>query len=266
MEQMTPFMLALLGTLFTCAATMAGAAMVFCFRKEMSPDVHRIFLGFAAGIMIAASIWSLLNPAIEMAEAQGVASFLPATGGFTLGALFLFGLDRLLPHLHIGSNTPEGMRASWKRTTLLVLAVTLHNIPEGIAVGLTFALAAQGGDTPVTMAGAVALAIGMALQNFPEGAAVSLPLKKEGVRNGKAFWYGTVSGLVEPVAGMLGVLLATGLAIVMPWMLSFAAGAMMYVVVEEMIPEAHLGDHSHSGTAGVLSGFLLMMILDVALG
>ena len=215
--------------------------------------------------MIAASVWSLLIPAIEMAEEQGAVGWIPAAGGFVLGGLFLMLLDRLLPHLHPGSDSPEGMPSSLRRTTMLVFAVTLHNIPEGMAVGLSFALAAQGGAAN-TFAAAAALAIGIGLQNFPEGAAISLPLKKEGLSNTRAFLYGALSGIVEPIGGVLTVLIAGSVSPVMPWLLSFAAGAMIFVVVEELIPEAHLGEHSHTGTIGVMFGFLVMMILDVALG
>lgn len=261
---MTPLTMAMLGTGFTCLATVAGAAMVFLFRKEISPAVQRVFLGFAAGVMTAASVWSLLIPAMEMAEEQGLAPWVPAGGGFLLGVAFLLLLDRLLPHMHLGDDKPEGLHSSLRRTTLLVLAVTLHNIPEGLAVGLVFAVA--GTSPAATLSGAIALAIGMALQNFPEGAAVSLPLKKEGLSNGKSFVLGALSGVVEPVAGILGVLLAGSITGVMPWILSFAAGAMIYVVVEELIPEAHLGEHSHSGTLGVIAGFVIMMVLDTTLG
>lgn len=264
MNNFSPVILALIGTGFTFLATALGAAVVFFFRGEIKPSVQRVLLGFAAGVMIAASIWSLLIPAIEMAEEQGGVGWIPAAGGFILGGLFLLILDNLLPHIHPSSKLPEGLPSSMKRTTMLVLAVTLHNIPEGLAVGLAFGLAAKGGTT-VTLASAIVLAIGMALQNFPEGAAISLPLKKEGVSNFKAFVYGALSGIVEPIAGVIGVLLVGSIVGIMPWFLSFAAGAMIYVVVEELIPEAHLGEHSHSGTAGVMLGFLIMMVLDVAL-
>lgn len=265
MNELSPVILALLGTGFTFLATTLGAAVIFLFRGEINPKIQRIFLGFAAGVMIAASVWSLLIPAIEQAEALGQIGWIPAAGGFVLGGLFLLLLDNLLPHLHPGSDTPEGMPSSFKRTTMLVFAVTLHNIPEGMAVGLAFALAGQQGST-VTLASAIALAIGMGLQNFPEGAAISLPLKKEGMSNGKAFMLGSMSGIVEPIAGVLTTLVVGSIVSVMPWLLSFAAGAMIYVVVEELIPEAHLGEHSNSGTMGVMFGFLIMMILDVALG
>ena len=254
---------AALGTGFTCAATVLGAAAVFFFRRDLSPAVQRVFLGFAAGVMIAASVWSLLIPAMEMAEEQGGGVLLPVGGGFILGGLFLMLLDGLLPHLHPGSDHPEGLPARLRRTTMVVLAVTLHNIPEGMAVGLSFAIAAQEGGA---LAGAVALALGMALQNFPEGAAVSLPMRSQGVSRGRSFLCGAASGVVEPIFGLLTVLVAGSVAPIMPWILSFAAGAMIYVVVEELIPEAHLGEHSHAGTVSVMTGFLVMMLLDVLLG
>ena len=254
------------GTGFTFLMTALGAAVVFFFRNEINPKIQRIFLGFAAGVMIAASVWSLLIPAIEEAEQKGQIGWIPAAGGFILGILFLMGLDSLLPHLHPGSAEPEGVATSWKRTTLLVFAVTLHNIPEGMAVGLSFALAAQNGSDPAAVTAAAALAIGIGIQNFPEGAAVALPLRQEGMSPTKAFLMGSLSGLVELVFGVLVVLAAGFIQPLMPWMLAFAAGAMMYVVVEELIPEAHLGEHSNVGTMGVMAGFIVMMILDVALG
>ena len=254
------------GTGFTFLMTTLGAAMVFVFRKEMSGGVQKIFLGFAAGVMIAASVWSLLIPAIEEAQAGGTPGWIPAAGGFIIGIVFLYGLDRLIPHLHLGSTETEGPSSSMKRTSLLVMAVTLHNIPEGMAVGLSFARAAQHGGDMAIYAAAMALALGIGIQNFPEGAAVSLPLRQEGLGLTRAFFLGSMSGIVEPVFGILTVLVAAFITPYMPWLLSFAAGAMMYVVVEELIPEAHLGEHSNIGTMGVMAGFLIMMILDVALG
>lgn len=254
------------GTGFTFLMTTLGAAMVFFFRKEAADHVQRIFLGFAAGVMIAASVWSLLIPAIAAAEAAGQVGWVPAAGGFVLGVAFLMSLDFILPHLHAGGSKPEGVRSKLKRTTLLVFAVTLHNIPEGMAVGLSFALAAQSGGDPALYAAALALAIGIGIQNFPEGAAISLPLRQEGMSRTKAFLCGSSSGLVEPVFGILTVLVAGTIQPLMPWLLSFAAGAMIYVVVEELIPAAHLGEHSNVGTLGVMGGFLVMMVLDVALG
>ena len=228
--------------------------------------MHKAMLGFAAGVMIAASVWSLLMPAIEQAEESGQIGWIPAAGGFLLGALFLLLMDKLIPHLHIGEVQAEGPKTSWHKTTLMVFAVTLHNVPEGMAMGLAFANAQLNGGTLAHYAGAFALAVGMGMQNFPEGAAISLPLKKEGTSSKKAFIMGSLSGIVEPIFGVLTVALASVLLPYMPWLLSFAAGAMVYVVVEELIPEAHLGEHSHIGTLGVLAGFMLMMILDVALG
>ncbi len=261
----SPVALALLGTTFTFLATALGAATVFLFKKEMGVSLQRIFLGFAAGVMIAASVWSLIIPAIEMAEEMGQIGWIPAAIGFALGGIFLLLLDNVIPHLHIDALSPEGLPSHLKRTTMLVFAVTLHNIPEGLAVGLAFGLAGQGSET-YSLAAAFALALGIGLQNFPEGAAVSLPLRKEGCSRLKSFVYGALSGIVEPIAGVIGVILAGNIQGVMPYFLSFAAGAMIYVVVEELIPEAHLGEHSHSGTIGVMAGFLIMMILDVALG
>lgn len=254
------------GTGFTFLMTTLGAGMVFFFRKDMKDGIQRVFLGFAAGVMIAAAVWSLLIPAIEEVTAKGGIGWIPASGGFILGGAFMLGLDSLLPHLHPGTKDPEGVSSSLKRTTLLVFAVTLHNIPEGMAVGLAFAMAAQNDGSPALNAAAIALAIGIGIQNFPEGAAISLPLRKEGSSAKKAFVMGSLSGLVEPIFGIAVTLVAVQIAPFMPWLLSFAAGAMIYVVVEELIPEAHLGEHSNVGTIGVMAGFLVMMILDVALG
>ena len=240
--------------------------MVFIFRKQVSQGAQRVFLGFAAGVMIAASVWSLLIPAIEEAEASGLPGWLPAVGGFALGVGFLLLLDGLLPHLHVDAKQPEGLHAAWRRTTLLVFSVTLHNIPEGMAVGLSFALAAQHAGEGAALSAALTLALGIGLQNFPEGAAISLPLRQEGLPAWRAFLYGSLSGAVEPVFGVLVVLAAGSIQPLMPWLLSFAAGAMLYVVVEELIPEAHLGEHSNTGTLGVMAGFVVMMVLDVALG
>ena len=261
---MSPVLLAFLGTTFTFLATALGAATVYLFRKEIPQRIQRIFLGFAAGVMIAASVWSLLIPAMEMASEQQLEhSWLPAAGGFVAGGLFLLALDHLLPHIHPGNAEPEGVKSSFTRTTMLVLAVTLHNIPEGLAVGLAFGLAGE--SSAISLSGALALSVGMALQNFPEGAAISLPLKKEGLSNSRSFLLGALSGIVEPLAGVTGVLIAGSIASIMPWFLAFAAGAMIYVVVEELIPEANLGEHSHTGTLSVMAGFLVMMVLDIAL-
>lgn len=249
---------------FIFLMTCLGAATVFFFRNAVPGIFHQIFLGFAAGVMIAASIWSLLIPAIE--RVQGMPGWIPAACGFMLGALFLLGLDHLIPHLHPFSNVSEGPESASGRTTLLISAVTLHNIPEGMAVGLSFALAAQNPGEPAMYASALALALGIGIQNFPEGAAITLPLRQEGISAKKSFFLGCVSGAVEPAFGFLTMFLAAWIVPVMPWLLSFAAGAMIYVVVEELIPEAQLGDHSHAGTLSVIAGFLVMMILDVALG
>lgn len=258
---------AALGTGFTFLMTALGAAVVFFFKGTMHENVQRVFLGFAAGVMIAASVWSLLIPAITRAEEQNIAvEWIPAAVGFVLGGLFLLVLDKLMPHLHIGTEKPEGRPSSMKRVTLLVAAVTLHNIPEGMATGLAFAMAAQNPDEKGLYAAAFALAVGIGIQNFPEGAAISLPLRKEGVSRSKAFLWGAGSGLVEPVFGVATTLAASWIEPFMPWLLAFAAGAMVFVVVEELIPEAKFKTDSNVGTLGFMGGFLIMMILDVALG
>lgn len=262
---LNPLVLALLGTSFTFLATAAGSAMVYLMKKDVNPNVQHGFLGFAAGVMIAASVWSLLIPAIDMAEEQGLSGWIPAAGGFIIGGSFLFLLDKVLPHLHIDQDKPEGMKSSLKRTTMLVLAVTLHNIPEGMAVGLSFGLAGQLNSESALMS-AIALALGMGIQNFPEGAAISLPLRNEGFSKNKSFVFGALSGIVEPIAGVIGALLVTSIVGIMPWMLAFAAGAMIFVVVEELIPESQSSEHSHAGTIGTMLGFIIMMVLDVALG
>ena len=249
------------GTGFTFLMTTIGAAMVFFMKRQSSALMQQIFLGFASGEMIAASIWSLLIPAIDEAAQNGQPGWIPAAGGFILGLVLMLTLDGLMPHLHSGAE-----QASFRRTTLLVLAVTLHNIPEGMAVGLSFARAAQHTGNAGLFAAAGALAIGIGIQNFPEGAAVALPLHQEGLSRTRSFVYGSLSGIVEPIFGVLVVLCASALTPFMPWLLSAAAGAMLYVVVEELIPEAHLGEHSHPGTLGVMAGFLVMMVLDTALG
>lgn len=257
---------AAMGTGFTFFMTMLGASVVFIFRKNMGMNVQRAFLGFAAGVMMAASVWSLLIPAIDETENIGGIPWVPAAGGFVFGGIFLYLLDFLMPHLHLGEKKPEGVQSSFRRTTLLVLAVTLHNIPEGMAVGLAFAMAAQHPDDPALYAAAFALALGIGIQNFPEGAAISLPLRQEGMGRLKAFVIGSLSGAVELMFGVGITLIAVQITPYMPWFLSFAAGAMIYVVVEELIPEANEGEHSNLGTIGVMAGFLIMMILDVALG
>ena len=239
-KKMNPILLAFIGTMITFLATVIGSAFVFFFRNGISPFYQRICLGFAAGVMIAASVWSLLIPAIEMAEEQGKIGWIPAAGGFILGGLFLYILDKMLPHLHLMSGLTEGPSTQLKKSTLLFLAVTLHNIPEGLAVGLSFALAAREGSS-LSLSAALVLAIGIGLQNLPEGAAISLPLRKQGVSSQKAFAFGALSGIVEPIAGVLGAILVGSIISIMPWFLAFAAGAMIYVVVEELIPEAQLG-------------------------
>lgn len=245
--------------------TTLGSAMVFFLKDQLNPKVEKILLGFAAGVMIAASVWSLLIPAIEMAENQGKVPFLPASVGFLLGIGFLLLLDTIIPHLHPKSEEAEGVKSKLSRSAMLCLAVTLHNIPEGMAVGILYA-GIQTQDGMITLASAFALALGIAIQNFPEGAIISMPLRAEGLSKGKSFLYGTLSGLVEPIGGMITILLARQLIGVLPYFLSFAAGAMMYVVIEELIPESQVGHHSNLGTIGAAIGFVLMMVLDSALG
>lgn len=254
-----------LGLAIPFLGTTLGAAMVFLMKKEMNKKVEKILLGFASGVMIAASVWSLLIPSIEMAETQGKVAWIPAAIGFLLGIVFLLVLDSVVPHMHLESEKPEGMKAKLKKTTMMVFAVTLHNIPEGMAVGVTFA-GALAQNVGITMTGAFALAVGIAIQNFPEGAIISMPLKSEGVSKSKAFLYGTLSGIVEPIGAIITILLTNTVVPILPYLLSFAAGAMIYVVVEELIPESQAGEHSNIGTIGVAIGFTIMMILDVALG
>ena len=265
-QQFSPIMQALLGTLFTWVVTALGASMVFFFKK-INKHILDIMMGFAAGVMIAASFWSLLAPSIEMSESMGGIPWIPAAFGFLLGALFLYAVDRLLPHLHQGFSIKEaeGIKTSWQRSVLLVLAITIHNIPEGLAVGVAFGAAAAGLPT-ATIAGAVALAIGIGIQNFPEGFSVAVPLRREGFSRRKAFLYGQLSGFVEPVSGVLGALAVIVVRPLLPYALSFAAGAMIYVVVEELIPESHTESHTHFATWGAILGFAVMMTLDVALG
>ena len=246
--------------------TTLGAAMVFFMRKEMNQKMEKLLLGFASGVMIAAAVWSLLLPAIEMSEEQGGIEWLPAAVGFLLGMGFLLLLDSVVPHLHMDSEKPEGIKSSLKKTTMLVFAVTLHNLPEGMAVGVTAAAAMLSEDVTAAIAGAVVLAVGIAIQNFPEGAIISMPLRSAGASRGKAFWYGFLSGIVEPVGAIFTILLASRVVPILPYLLAFAAGAMIYVVVEELIPEAQGGEHTNAGTIGAALGFVLMMVLDVALG
>ncbi|MDD5219210.1 MAG: ZIP family metal transporter [Candidatus Bipolaricaulis sp.] len=263
---MSPIVQALVATAFTWFLTALGASLVFFFR-EIERRVFDAMLGFAAGVMIAASFWSLLAPAIELSLGSGVPSFVPPLVGFLAGGAFLWIIDRILPHLHIGFpiEEAEGLRTQWRRSVLLVLAITLHNIPEGLAVGVAFgALAA--GLPGTSLAGAVALALGIGIQNFPEGAAVSVPLRREGLGRLKSFWYGQLSALVEPAAGVLGAAAVVFARPILPYALSFAAGAMIYVVVEELIPEAQRNRNTHIATFGAMLGFAVMMVLDVALG
>ena len=265
-EGLSPVTQALIATFFTWGVTALGASLVFVTR-EISRRTLDLMLGFAAGVMIAASFWSLLAPAIEMSESTAGPSWVPALIGFLLGALFLRGLDMVLPHLHLGQATSdaEGVHTNWRRSTLLVLAITLHNIPEGLAVGVAFGAVAAGLPS-ATLAGAIALALGIGIQNFPEGTAVSVPLRREGMSRGKAFWYGQLSGAVEPIAGVLGAALVLMARPILPYALAFAAGAMIFVVIEEVIPESQSGGHSHYATSGAIIGFAVMMTLDVALG
>ena len=255
----------IIGLLIPFLGTALGAAMVFFMKNSMNKKLEKILLGFASGVMIAASVWSLIIPSINMATEQGKIAWLPAAVGFLLGILFLLVLDSVIPHLHLNSSEPEGIKAKLKKTTMMVFAVTLHNIPEGMAVGVAFA-GAMTQNTGITIAGALALAIGIAIQNFPEGAIISMPLKSEGMSKGKAFMLGVLSGVVEPIGALITILLTNLVVPVLPYLLSFAAGAMIYVVVEELIPEAQDGEHSNLATVGVAIGFVIMMILDVALG
>lgn len=255
----------ILGILIPFAGTALGSAMVFFMRQEMNQKVQKLLLGFASGVMIAASVWSLLIPSIDMAEQEGGTAWIPAATGFLLGMGFLLLLDTVTPHLHFTEEKPEGVPSHLKKTTMLVLAVTLHNIPEGMAVGVTFA-GVLAENAMITMTGAFALSIGIAIQNFPEGAIISMPLKEQGNSKGKSFVYGVLSGIVEPISAMITILLTGMILPLLPYLLAFAAGAMIYVVVEELIPEAQVGEHSNISTIGVAAGFVLMMILDVALG
>lgn len=266
---LNPIIQALMGGLFTWGLTSVGAAVVF-FTKNVGHKILDSMLGFAAGVMIAASVWSLIIPSIEMTEAMGGIGWLPATIGFLVGGLFLRLCDAYLPHLHIGlpRSEAEGVDTSWRRSTLLVLAITLHNIPEGLAVGVLFGAAATGIDPTgtATIAGAIALALGIGIQNLPEGTAVSVPLRREGVGVGKSFYYGQLSGMVEPVFAVIGAVAVIYVQPILPFALAFAAGAMIYVVVEELIPESQLHGNTDLATLGTMVGFVIMMTLDVALG
>lgn len=265
-SQFHPVLQALIGTLFTWGVTAFGAAGVFLSR-EISRKVLDAMLGFAAGVMIAASYWSLLAPSIEISEALGYPGWLPPVIGFLLGGAVLFGIDKLLPHLHIGlpDSQSEGIKTTWQRSILLILAITLHNIPEGLAVGVAFG-AAGVGMSGASLSGAIALALGIGLQNFPEGLAVSAPLRRSGLSRRKSFWYGQLSAIVEPIGGVIGAAAVFSMRQLLPYALAFAAGAMIYVVVEELIPEAQQGKNSDIATIGLMIGFAVMMLLDVALG
>ena len=263
-ESLNPIMAAFIATVFTWALTALGAAFVFVFRS-----MNRAFLdgmlGFTGGVMVAASFWSLLSPAIEMSAGEGFVKVMPAAIGFGLGALFIFALDKVLPHIHINFKESEGIKTPWRRTTLLVLAITLHNIPEGLAVGVLFGGVASG-IPEASIAGAVVLAFGIGLQNFPEGIAVAMPLRRSGLSRFKSFWYGQLSAIVEPIAGVIGALAVTFFTPLLPYALAFAAGAMIFVVVEEVIPETQLDKYTDIATLGFIGGFIIMMCLDVALG
>lgn len=264
--QFHPVLQALIATLFTWGVTALGAAGVFLSR-EISRKILDAMLGFAAGVMIAASYWSLLAPSIEISEALGYPGWLPPVIGFLLGGAVLFGIDKLLPHLHVGLpvSQSEGIKTTWQRSVLLILAITLHNIPEGLAVGVAFG-AAGVGMSGASLSGAIALALGIGLQNFPEGLAVSASLRRSGLSRRKSFWYGQLSAVVEPIGGVIGAAAVFSMRQMLPYALAFAAGAMIYVVVEELIPEAQQGEHSDIATIGLLIGFAVMMLLDVALG
>ncbi|HCQ14050.1 ZIP family metal transporter [Flavobacterium sp.] len=263
-ESIDPILAALYATLFTWFLTAFGASFVFFF-KNMNRVVLDGMLGFTGGVMVAASFWSLLAPAIEMSKGEGFIKVIPAAVGFALGALFIFGLDKVLPHLHINFKETEGVKSPWQRTTLLVLAITLHNIPEGLAVGVLFGGVAAG-IPEASIAGAVTLAIGIGIQNFPEGIAVSMPLRRMGMSRWKSFMYGQSSAIVEPIAGVLGAVAVTFFTPLLPYALAFAAGAMIFVVVEEVIPETQQDKNTDIATLGFIGGFIVMMTLDVALG
>lgn len=254
-----------IGLLIPLLGTMLGSAFVFFMKDEMSPRVQKTLLGFASGVMVAASVWSLLIPAMAMQAASGPWSVLPAAVGFLLGIGFLLAIDELTPHLHLGTDKPEGPRSRLSRTAMLALAVTIHNLPEGMAVGVVFAGAEQGA-AGLSLASAIAVSLGIAIQNVPEGAIISMPMRAEGNTRWRAFWLGSLSGAVEPIGGLAIILLASLLTPVLPYLLAFAAGAMIYVVVEELIPEASAGQHTNLSTIGFAIGFVLMMVLDVVMG
>ncbi len=254
-----------IGLLIPLLGTVLGSAFVFFMKNEMPPLLQKSLLGFASGVMVAASVWSLLIPAIEMGEGSGNWAVLPAAVGFVLGIVFLLVIDDITPHLHLGTNTPEGPKSKLSRTAKLTLAVTIHNLPEGMAVGVVFAGVGEG-NTAITLASAVTVSIGIAIQNIPEGAIISMPMRVEGNTRWRAFSLGALSGVVEPIGGLAVVLLASLMLPVLPYMLAFAAGAMMYVVIEELIPEASSGQHTNLSTIGFAVGFVLMMVLDVVMG
>lgn len=263
-ENLDPIVGALYATLFTWGLTALGASLVF-FVKSLNRALLDGMLGFTGGVMVAASFWSLLAPGIEMSEGEGFVKVIPAAVGFGLGALFIFALDKILPHIHINFKESEGIKTPWHKTTLLVLAITLHNIPEGLAVGVLFGGVAAG-LPEASIAGAVVLAIGIGIQNFPEGIAVSMPLRRQGVSRFKSFWYGQLSAIVEPVAAVIGAVAVTFFTPILPYALAFAAGAMIFVVVEEVIPETQQDKYTDIATLGFIGGFIVMMCLDVALG
>ena len=263
-SQLDPIQGALYATLFTWGITALGASSVFLF-KSMSRMSLDGMLGFTGGVMVAASFWSLLSPAIEMSAGEGFVKVMPSAIGFGLGALFIFGLDKILPHIHINFKKSEGIKTPWRRTTLLVLAITLHNIPEGLAIGVLFGGVASG-IPEASIAGAVVLAFGIGLQNFPEGIAVAMPLRRSGVSKFKSFWYGQLSAIVEPIAGVIGAVAVTFFTPLLPYALAFAAGAMIFVVVEEVIPETQQDKYTDIATLGFIGGFIIMMSLDVSLG
>lgn len=255
----------IIGLLLPMIGTTLGAACVFLLKDKLPSLVQKSLLGFASGVMVAASVWSLLIPSMEMCEADGKWAVMPAAVGFLLGVGFLLIMDKIIPHLHLDSNSPEGPRSKLSRTSMLVLAVTLHNIPEGMAVGVVFAgIIEQGFD--MSLAGAMALSIGIAIQNIPEGAIISMPMQAEGNSKWRSFFLGSLSGIVEPIGALITILLATHITPILPYLLAFAAGAMIYVVVEELIPESSQGEHSNLGTIGFAGGFVVMMVLDVVLG
>lgn len=255
----------LLGILIPFIGTTLGSSLVFFMKNKINDKIQKFLLGFAAGVMIAASVWSLLLPSMNMAKEQGIVEWIPACVGFLLGILFLLLLDIIIPHLHVSSTKPEGLKSNFKKTTMFFLAVTLHNIPEGMAAGVVFAGALLD-NVGLSFTGALALSIGIAIQNFPEGAIISIPFKAEGFSKPKAFFYGVLSGIVEPIAALITILLTNLVVPILPYLLSFAAGAMIYAVVEELIPESQQGKHTNLGTIGVALGFVVMMVLDTALG